>query len=436
MKKFLLVLLATFMVAVSYAADTVFLVPGKPGNYELKVDTVKYPYLKDVDVNWYCGFGDLEVNFQQQGVHTVCAQKVPKEAITTLDDGTKLLHIEKVPEVWNPWQNIRTIELFYTHKIETKTIISDQYGDFYSQDEFVDFTCDTVATLHILKDLATVVNPTDLVSSFQVNDLNDGVIKLTKGDTAKFTISPVEALDIQKYMLVADEDTIAESDTCYIELIPEATIENINLVVYNKTGFYTFPWPKTLEVYPTFDVTNVIYSISKDGKTVITENPDSKDVELSVMNHDSISLKIETNISETLNPTRVTYNWNKDGKTLPKGIEVNKNILVIPEYLKPDMDGVYNCLVTAKDTTISTSFTITSEYPTANDKININEVTVIGSKGFIQINNIDQGAVKIVDAVGRIVMNKNVTSGSINVNVHSGIYFVVVNNKTYKVIVR
>ena len=100
------------------------------------------------------------------------------------------------------------------------------------------------------------------------------------------------------------------------------------------------------------------------------------------------------------------------------------------------MDGVYNCLVAAKDTTISTSFTITSEYPTANDKININEVTVIGSKGSIQINNIDQGAIKIVDAVGRVVMNKNVTSGNINVNVHSGIYFVVVNNKTYKVIVR
>lgn len=64
MKKFLLMLVAVFMTAMSYAqVDTVLFEPGKPGNYELKVDTEKYPYLKDVEVNWYCGFGDLEVDF-------------------------------------------------------------------------------------------------------------------------------------------------------------------------------------------------------------------------------------------------------------------------------------------------------------------------------------------------------------------------------------
>lgn len=40
MKKFLLMLVAVFMTAMSYAqVDTVLFEPGKPGNYELKVDT-------------------------------------------------------------------------------------------------------------------------------------------------------------------------------------------------------------------------------------------------------------------------------------------------------------------------------------------------------------------------------------------------------------
>ena len=77
------------MAAISYAqVDTVYFVPGQVGDYKIEVDTVKYPYLKDVNVNWYCGFEDLEVDFQDQGKHVVCAQKVPKESIITMEDGS------------------------------------------------------------------------------------------------------------------------------------------------------------------------------------------------------------------------------------------------------------------------------------------------------------------------------------------------------------
>lgn len=436
MKKFLLMLVAVFMTAMSYAqVDTVLFEPGKPGNYELKVDTEKYPYLKDVEVNWYCGFGDLEVDFQSQGKHVVCAQKVPKEAITTLDDGTKLLHMEEIPDVWNPWQNIRTIELFYTHKIETKSV-TDEYGTFYNRDEFDGFTCDTVATLHILKDLNKVSNPTDLVSSFQVNGMDDNVIRLTSGDTAKFTVKAVNDLDIQKYMLSSNDEIIAQSDSGYFELIPDETIEDINLVVLNKTGEYPFTWTKTLEVYPKFDVTNTIYSTSSNGKTITVENPNIKDLEVEVFNHDSVSLKVETNILETLNPTKITYTWNKDGKTLPEGVKSNKNVLTISEYVKPDMDGVYNCLVVANDTTITASFTFKSEFPTSNEELTLQEVIVVSSNGNILVSNVSKKSIRVIDTVGRVIYNKVSDSDRVNLNVHSGVYFVVVDNKTYKIAVR
>lgn len=431
MKKFLLMLVAVFMTAMSYA-QTVLFEPEKPGNYELKVDTEKYPYLKGVEVNWYYGFDDLEMDFQSQGKQVVCAQKVPREAIITENDGSKKLHFEGVPEVWIPQTNIRTVKLFYTHKIETRST----NNGFYSKDKFDGFTCDTVATLHILKDLNKVSNPTDLVSSFQVNGLNKNIIDLTAGDTAKFTVKAVNELDIQEYMLSSNDEIIAQSDSGYFELIPNETIKDINLVVSNKTGEYSFTWTKTLKVYPRFDITNLIYSTFSNGTTITSENPNIEDIEVMAHNNDSISLKVETNILETLNPTRVTYTWNKDGKTLPKGVKANENMLTIPKYVHPDMNGVYNCLVTANDTTITASFKIKYESPSANDELTLQEVVVASSNGSILVNNVSEKSVRVVDTIGRIIYNKVSNSDRLNLNVHSGIYFVVVDNKTYKIVVR
>lgn len=437
MKKFLLMLVTVFMTAMSYAqVDTILFEPEKPGNYEVKVDTVKYPYLKDVDVNWFCGFGDLEVNFQSQGRHVVCAQKVPKEAFTTLNDTTKLLHMEAIPEVWNPWQDVRTVVLFYTHKIETKSVITDEYGSFYDRSEFEGFTCDTVAVLHILKDFTKVTNPTDIVGSFQVNGKNENVIDLVAGDTAKFTVIPVNDLDIQEYALVANDDIIAISDSGYFELVPDETIEDINLLVSNKTGEYEFNWPKTLKVYPKFDVTNITYTVSNNGKTTIVENSESKGIEVSVLNHDSVSLRVETNISETLNPTKVTYTWNKDGKTLPEGVKTNNGKLTIAEYVKPNMDGVYNCLVTANDTTIVTSFTVTSAFSTANENLSVTDVTIINTGDGIIVNNVSQKSVRVTTTIGKIIYNRVATSDNVTINLPTGIYFVTVDNKTYKIAVK
>lgn len=243
-------------------------------------------------------------------------------------------------------------------------------------------------------------------------------------------------MDIQKYMLSSNDEIIAQSDSGYFELIPDETIEDINLAVLNKTGEYPFTWTKTLEVYPKFDVTNTIYSTSSNGKTITVENPNIKDLEVEVFNHDSVSLKVETNILETLNPTKITYTWNKDGKTLPEGVKSNKNVLTISEYVKPDMDGVYNCLVVANDTTITASFTFKSEFPTSNEELTLQEVIVVSSNGNILVSNVSKKSIRVIDTVGRVIYNKVSDSDRVNLNVHSGVYFVVVDNKTYKIAVR
>lgn len=429
MKKFLLMLVAVFMTAMSINAqvDTVFFVPEKEANYELKVDTVKYPFLKDKEVQWYVGF-DKELT---HGTDFIARKVLDSEIVTV--DGKKFLHNEKVGSSWDSGTpDVRTLTLFYGFKIVTK--VADT--DYFTEAEMEPLTKDTVAVLHLLKDLTKVTNPTDIVSSFQVNGDDRNVINLVIGDTAKFTVTPVNDLDIQEYALVANDDIIAISDSGYFELIPDETIEDITLLVSNKTGEYQFNWAKTLKVYPKFDITNIICTVSNKDKTTIVENSESKDIEVSVLNHDSVSLCIETNINETLDPTKVTYTWNKDGKTLPEGVKTNKGKLIIAEYVKPIMDGVYNCLVTANDTTINTSFTITSAFPTANENLSIMDISIINTGDGIMINNVAQKSVRVTTTIGRIIYNKVSTSDNVTINLPAGIYFVTVDNKTYKIAVK
>lgn len=430
MKKFLLTLFAVCMAAISYAqVDTVYFVPGQVGDYKIEVDTVEYPYLKDVTVNWYCGFGDLEVDFQDQGKHVVCAQKVPKESIITMEDGSKHLHMEEIPEVWNPWQDVRTVTVFYTHKIDTKTSVTDEYGTFLSRDEFEGFTCDTVAILHIQKEL----EQSD-VTSFQVNGLDADIIEIESGDTAKFTSKVLNDLDVQNYALIVNEQPIAVSDTGYIALVPEENIEDIQLLISNKVGELLLPWKKTIKVYPKFEVTNMIYSTSANGKTTIVENPNMTELEVNVTNGDSITLCVETNSALTINTPKVTYNWNKDGKTLPEGMKVEKGKLIIPEYTKPDMDGVYNCLVAANDTIITTSFKIKSDFATSNESLSFSEVVVASNSGNIVLSNVHSKSIRVVNLLGQTIYNDVAKSSTIYIPVRQGVYLVTVEGKTYKIV--
>lgn len=429
MKKFLLTLFAVCMTAMTYAQETVYFTPGETGNYELQVDTVKYPYLKDVPVNWYVGFD--EVTFGNSEI-VVNARKVQSSEIITID-GKKLLHTEKVGNDWfgMPYEGapvVRTLKLFYAHNIGTKSV-TDEYGTFYEVGDFDDMICDTVAILHIQKELTQAD-----IKSFQVNSSNRGITDLTIGDTAKFTIVPENALDILEYALVANDEAIAVSDSGYFEIIPTETIENISLVVTNKLGELELPWKKTLNVYPEFAITNLQYSLSNNGKTTIVQNPNVTEVEIHAINHDSLTLLVETNIEETLGSQEISFTWNKDGKTLPSTITVDKGELIIPEYSKPEMDGTYNCLISAKDTTIVTSFIITSDFATANDNINLSNVVVSAYNGNIVITNAPKGSIYVTNVLGQTVYNGVNTSDILSVPVKQGVYLVTVEGKTYKVI--
>ena len=417
-------LVAVIMTAMSYAqVDTAFFAPGKPGNYELKVDTVKHSALKEIDPAsvWYVGFPET-------GGYV--ARKVKVEETRIDESGKLFLYNRELASSWDPnFPELRTITLFYGYRVTTRS----SETEYFTKEQLEGMIKDTVAVLHLVKDLKTIQNPTDLVTSFQVNKFNDGIIKLTEGDTAKFTVEAVNKLDIQKYMLASNKEIIAESDSGYFELVPYETIKDISLVVSNKSGEYFFPWLKTLEVYPKFDVTNIMCSVYNNGKTISTENPDSNELEVEVFNHDSVQLKVETNITEVLNPTNVVYSWNKDGKSLPEGITVNKNILTISEYSKPDMDGTYNCITTANDTTIISSFIFKSEFPASVKSL---EKKIISSyNGNIIINNVQGEKVIVIDSIGRIIYSSIPYSGA-NIKVEPGIYFVIISNKTYKLEVR
>lgn len=432
MKKFLLTLFAVCMTAMTYAQETVYLTPGETGNYELQVDTVKYPYLKDVPMNWYIGFEEMTVSFGNAGNKTVNARKVEPSEIITIN-GKKFLHTEKVGSDWfgQPFEGapvVRTLKLFYAHNIGTKSV-TDSYGTFYEVGDFDDMICDTVAILHIQKELT--IND---IKSFQVNSSNRGVIDLTAGDTAKFTIVPENPLDILEYALVVNEEAIAVSDSGYFEIVPTETIEDISLVVTNKVGELELPWKKTINIYPKFIVTNLQYSLSNNGKTTIVQNPNVTDVEIHAINHDSLTLLVETNIEETLGSQEISFTWNKDGKTLPTTISINKGELIIPEYTKPEMDGVYNCLVSAKDTTIVTSFTITSDFATANDNISLSDVVVSAYNGNIVIANAPKCPIYVTNVLGQTIYNGVNTSDILSVPVKQGVYLVTMEGKTYKVI--
>lgn len=405
MKKFLLLICLSLFSLVSFAqVDTLCFKPGDELNYALTVDTVKYPYLEQDDVTWFYGYDDVSF-------------PIPVESIITVK-GVKYFHSEELGNNWGI-DNLRTITIFNSHTI-TPTKASGTIND-------------TTAVLHILKDFTKVTNPTDVISSFQVN-----AVGITLGDTVKLTATPVEPLDIEQYALVANEEAIAVSDTGYFELVPNESIDGIQLVVTNATGELILPWAKSVVVYPPFMISELYSSVTSGEVTTINRVEGTNTTELNIFNHDSVRLKVSTNIKETIQPDAgVRYAWNKDGQNLPEGINVvNKNSLDIPEYDKETMDGTYNCIVTSGDNTITVSYKITSQWPTANEDITADAVKVFVKDSNIWVDNVTNKQVRIVNAIGQVVYTKMITSTGMSVNVPSGIYFVVVDDTTYKVIVK
>lgn len=449
MKKFLLLICLSLFSLVSFAqVDTIYFKPGEPGNVELIIHDEN---LEEDQVSWFIGFPDMQATFDtdfngsNETTATVCAINVStsdvfKDMIITAPDGKKYLHAEEIADKWFPYSDVRTITLFNVHQPAspiTRTV-TDYFGTWYDRTDLEGFVCDTIAVLHILKDFTKVTVPEDVVSSFQVNKSDANAVGITLGDTVKFTAKVVEPLDIEQYALVANEEAIAVSDTGYFELVPNESIDGIQLVVTNATGELVLPWAKSVVVYPPFMISELYSSVTSGEVTTINRVEGTNTTELNIFNHDSVRLKVSTNIEETIQPDAgVRYAWNKDGQNLPEGINVvNKNSLDIPEYDKETMDGTYNCIVTSGDNTITVSYKITSQWPTANEDITADAVKVFVKDSNIWVDNVTNKQVRIVNAIGQVVYTKMITSTGMSVNVPSGIYFVVVDDTTYKVIVK
>lgn len=433
MNKFVLLFVAIFT-TLMINAQTILLNPGEPLNYEMQVDTVKYPELKNVDVNWYLGF-DKEVLLNQGGA-SYSAWKVDASFITTMNDGTKMFHMEKTPNFWEKSNTVRTAYLFYVHKTTTKTISGDVEGKtYYTKDEFDGWTCDTTATFHILKELEL----SDL-TNWKFN--NEYQTKVTEGDTVKVNIFTKDSLDVQKYILTVDDEVVATSTTSYFEFVPTNTMKDVHLTLVNNISEYEYyrelRYNRSITIYPKFVITDIKYTTVTQPQYTGTNDKITKTVEgntdVEVLNHDSVTLVINTNLAETLNPTSITYNWNKDGKLLPDGTVSKEGQLIISEYNKATMDGVYNCHISANNVTYIVTFNITSSFPTANEVINVKDFTITTDKNLLTVKSINSKKVKIIDATGRVYFNKN--TDNVSINIPSGVYFVVLDKEAYKVIVK
>lgn len=453
MKKYLLILFSCFVTAISFAAskiDTLYFKAGDAGNALLQVDTVKYPYLKghEADVTWMVGFEEVTATFnpidESPAVkETVCSMKIPSEAIVTLD-GKKYLHNENIGDTWYPGvTDMRTITVFYTHQIVGTKSITDIYGTWFTKDELKGYICDTVAVLHISKELKN--------NYFDFNFSGKGNTYRV-GDTVKVSTSikknQIEPLDIQQFALanIEGKDTtiLAISDSSKIEYVTDTEMDaaNVQVIAYNNINYVASKTKKKLTVLPAFEIESLVYSVANDTTIYSKTAEYTNEINVEVQNHDSLALVINSN--NKTSKYNLHYSWNKDGKDLPSDViyigddkdNTKCNIIAFSEFVKPDFDGVYNCIISDNDSKkvlATVSFNVTSSYPTANEDIEINKISfsIVGDN--LKINTVESGELMICNTLGQIVKLQYV-NGNANVILpnQSGVYICKFNNKTFK----
>lgn len=445
MRNFLLSVLATLFVSVASMnamskIDTVYYKPGDVCNVELQLNLEAYPYLEFEDVTWVAGFEPTFADFSPNGNHTVIGKLISEENIITASDGKKYLHIEKLGENWFGnsvigMEGIRTITVYNSHKvIPTKSV--DHNSNVYFEDGDLDGSiCDTIAVLHILKQ----IGKKDFNFTFDGNQTTyyaaDTVVA-----RPRLVNDELSELDVFSYGLIAVDGTdttlLATSDTDSLSFIAEETEGmKIHATITNDLGTTVSNVARTIVVLPQFEVTSLQYTTSNADETKTITVEGVEETEVKVLNHDSLSLVVNTNAKES--QYSLTYAWNKDGEGLPtEGVVANKNVLTFSEFVKPDMDGTYNCIITDKETgkAISTvSFIVTSEYPTANETISVKKgLTYVN--GTLYADEPMTGVVRVYSMIGGLVKAIQVSDATeVSIDVPQGIYLIEVGGETLKI---
>ena len=436
MKKYLFSLMAIFIATFGAFAssdyDTVYVEPNKSFDYVLNVDLEEYPYLEDKEITWYAAFNS---------VNEYTVKSLRADEIQTIGE-EKHFHIEKLANDFGlPYQNQRTLTVFYAFKIETKAAIDYDGNRYFTDDYFDEMVCDTVAVLHVLKPLdANEINKFAALNG-KFDDKHD-LYKYNIGDTAQWKIgfdkNVYDELDIQKYGVVTiqDEDTtvIALSDSNVVSFIPTEDME-IRPLISNDLGYVVKKALKNIVVLPDFEVSQLTTTFVRNNITTSQTEEGTLTMELAPMNGDSIVFVVKTNTKESEIPCQ--FDWNKDGISLPEGVTSNKDTLFISSFDYETMTGNYNCIITLKDedkTKINVTLKVDDSIATSNEEIKVSNSQIKVYDNTLRLSNI-KGNVNIVTLTGKIVKNIQAKGGEETyiLNLPSGVYIVNTENDNIKI---
>lgn len=398
MRKFLLfmavILAATGLRAAGY--DTLFYKPNEPASLELKVNLEKYPYLEGRDVTWYAGF-------EETG--GFIAKKI-LDSETAIVDGKLYLVNKDLGESWQPTlPNLRTITVFYGHKI-TKSYDDGKGNTYYVKDDFKSSILDTLAVCHILKPLDR-----SYIGKIRVNGETGSEFDVHVGDTAMVNVTlerGAEPLDIQKYGVLKAENNdttfLAVSDSSSIVYVPEESAD-VQVFIWNELGIFTSSAVKTINVLPDFCVTALRADVVTGKNMVSTTEEGVDEMSVEVAAGDSVALVAESNAEEA--KVSAVYTWNYDGRALPEGVAVKRNILEIDSVCE-ETEGTYNCVISERggEQLTTVSFLVKIPNATSNEKISI-ENTLRYSNGYLYLPE-NTNTIKVFSITGRLVRLMNV----------------------------
>ena len=426
------IFIATFGAFASSDYDTVYVEPNKSFDYVLKVDLEEYPYLEDKEITWYAAFNS---------VNEYTVKSLRGDEVQTIGE-EKHFHIENLANDFGlPYQNQRTLTVFYAFKIETKAAIDYDGNRYFTDDYFDEMVCDTVAVLHVLKPLdANEINKFAALNG-KFDDKHD-LYKYNIGDTAQWKIgfdkNVYDELDIQKYGVVTiqDEDTtvIALSDSNVVSFIPTEDME-IRPLISNDLGYVVKKALKNIVVLPDFEVSQLTTTFVRNNITTSQTEEGALTMELAPMNGDSIVFVVKTNTKESEIPCQ--FDWNKDGISLPEGVTSNKDTLFISSFDYETMTGNYNCIITLKDedeTKINVTLKVDDSVATSNEEIKVSNSQIKVYDNTLRLSNI-KGNVNIVTLTGKIVKNIQAKGGEETyiLNLPNGVYIVNTENKNMKI---
>lgn len=426
------IFIATFGAFASSDYDTVYVEPNKSFDYVLKVDLEEYPYLEDKEITWYAAFNS---------VNEYTVKSLRGDEVQTIGE-EKHFHIENLANDFGlPYQNQRTLTVFYAFKIETKAAIDYDGNRYFTDDYFDEMVCDTVAVLHVLKPLdANEINKFAALNG-KFDDKHD-LYKYNIGDTAQWKIgfdkNVYDELDIQKYGVVTiqDEDTtvIALSDSNVVSFIPTEDME-IRPLISNDLGYVVKKALKNIVVLPDFEVSQLTTTFVRNNITTSQTEEGALTMELAPMNGDSIVFVVKTNTKESEIPCQL--DWNKDGISLPEGVTSNKDTLFISSFDYETMTGNYNCIITLKDedeTKINVTLKVDDSVATSNEEIKVSNSQIKVYDNTLRLSNI-KGNVNIVTLTGKIVKNIQAKGGEETyiLNLPNGVYIVNTENKNMKI---